>query len=330
MPLPIPAQRVIRPNAAGLERKAMRQNIAISEKQGALLDMKIAGADDAAKAAAAKAQRLADKNTREKTKAAQDADLYATKLIAEASFAAVLANNDGASNEDSTMAFYTSLVSSGYPKEGVEDLIAQYDRDGNGIFDEKELKALKTFAISKGQEFGGGDPTTKMKNAAAAGLKPGTSAYNDYILGTGDDGKPLAIEVKLALAKEVMNKTGEYEGISDADQEAYMKGLGMQAGPKGSVTLSWDNAEDMANSIIDKTDIGENWIGNNDDDFITNLTFALLRLAKDGRYAGAELNERALVDALGGNYDDLVELSEETGKTMAELLQILAQEAKAK
>jgi hypothetical protein len=199
--------------------------------------------------------------------------------------------------------------------------------DGDGLT-AVELSQIEAEGLATRDQFQSGasgiKPTGKMIEGMSMGLKPGTQEWNDWIKGTGKDGKPLAIETKLQLARDVYNREGQFADISDEEREGYMKVLGMQAGPKGSVTLDWDTADDMAESIIDKTEIGENWIANNDDDFQMALTFSLVRLAKDGRFAGKELEQRALVDALGGDWDELAA----TDIDMDELIKALAQAAK--
>ncbi len=202
----------------------------------------------------------------------------------------------------------------------------------NGVTTE-EYQAARIAAEHEAKYYGlleAVKPTSKMIEGASMGLAPGTPEWEEWIRGTGEGNKPLAIEVKLQLAKDVMNKSGQYEGISDEEQAAYMAALGMQSGPKGSVTLSWDQAHDIANDIVNRTDIGENFFGWDDEAFNDKLTFSLQRLAKDGRYGGNELYERAIVEALGGDYEDMLAAVQETDEdgepiaTMAELIDALA------
>ncbi len=180
-----------------------------------------------------------------------------------------------------------------------------------------------------GERPSGYAPTQRMVEGLSMGLEPGSEAWATWL--TDDKEKSLAIERKMDIAKSVLNRTGEYEGISDQEQSVYLQSLGLQLAPKGSITMDMKTAEDLANNIMDKTGIGENWLGNNNDDLASTLAFSLMRLARDGRFGGKELEQRALLDAMGYSWDEAVEAvqaKQASGEdwTMDDVIRALADE----
>ena len=148
---------------------------------------------------------------------------------------------------------------------------------------------------------------------------------------TGDNGKPLAAEVKTGMVFELLTK-GTFKGnpVDDATRDALLDSLDVQRGAKGSITISLENAQDYADDIVNRTEIGENRFGWDNEGFNDRLAMSLMRLAKDGRYGGAELEQRALIDALGADYDELLEQTEiedadGNKPTMDELVEALAE-----
>jgi hypothetical protein len=95
--------------------------------------------------------------------------------------------------------------------------------------------------------------------------------------------------------------------------------LDAEVGAKGSVTIKPDDAEEMAESIMDRTGIKESDFWEiNEEEFEERLTYSLIRLFKDGRFGGKELEERALADAIGVNWSDVLALLEEKNARQAE------------
>jgi hypothetical protein len=189
-------------------------------------------------------------------------------------------------------------------------------------FQPEEMKELYAFALATNKQFSSGSvsPTGKMVEGLSMGLRPGTPEWEEWIKGSGKDGKPLAAEVKADMVYELLNNnTFKGERVDEETKRALLESLDVEVGAKGSVTIKPDDAEEMAESIMDRTGIKESDFWQiNEEEFEERLTYSLIRLFKDGRFGGKELEERALADAIGVNWPDVLALLEEKNERQPE------------
>jgi hypothetical protein len=177
--------------------------------------------------------------------------------------------------------------------------------------------------------------TGKMAEGLSMDLVPGTPEWEEWIRG-GD--KELAAETKAEMVYELLNEnTFRGKPVDEETKRAILDSLNVEIGAKGSITLKWDDAEDMAESIMDRTGIQESGfftLKRNNEEFENRLAASLMRLFKDGRFGGKELEERALADAIGADWDEVLQAQEEKNATLPEdeqftvmdILKILAKE----
>ena len=200
---------------------------------------------------------------------------------------------------------------------------AKLEKMAEDGFQAEELKELYSFSLAVNKQFGedGLKPTGKMIEAVSMGYEPGSPEYAAYLKGTGKDGKPLAAEVKAQMVVDALNGTFKGEPIDAETQAAILDSLDVQRGPKGSITIKWDDAADYAESIIDRTGIRESsWftLQRNPQEFEDRLTWSLMRLAKDGGFGGKELEERALADSIGVEWNELLDAQAEKNAKLPE------------
>ena len=147
MPLPIP-QQFDKSFVDGLYKgKAMRQQLSTAKKEEELLDLQID----------------AFKNPKPDPKEQRAAMDFVSDAIAEAGAAAVIMSREGATPEEITATF-DSTLSRTIPQEAFAEIKKGYDKNGDGIIGPRELAELEAFSIARGQELQEAEErTTNMK-----------------------------------------------------------------------------------------------------------------------------------------------------------------------
>ncbi len=206
------------------------------------------------------------------------------------------------------------------PTEAMQAIYSAHDseQDLSGVVYERQAALALRSTLKKDSDL---KPTGKMIEAVSMGYEPGSPEYAAYLKGTGKDGKPLAAEVKAQMVVDALNGTFKGQPIDAEAQSAILDSLDVQRGPKGSITIKWDDAADYAESIIDRTGISESsWftLQRNPQEFEDRLTWSLMRLAKDGGFGGKELEERALADSIGVEWNELLDAQAEKNANLPE------------
>lgn len=113
------------------------------------------------------------------------------------------------------------------------------------------------------------------------------------------EGKPTAFQVKMQEMLDLQKGEGRFKDLSEDELAAMQSSQGLVRGAKGGITMDADEAEDLANAIMDETGIGEDGFWEtNDDETASRMAFEIMRLAKDGRFDAAEIRLRAMAAGL--------------------------------
>ena len=214
--------------------------------------------------------------------------------------------------------------------ESPEKFTTNYAEDGTPI-SQTSSKDNRTVSHPESKTSKDEAMTADMKNDKhyAAILAMGDKASPEmtkkaktYFDGEGRD--EFAFEAKLRMVQEVQQKKGEFANISDTHRQQLLEGLGVQTAQGGAVTLKLEDAETIADSIIDSTGIGEGSFGGNDSDFKMDLALTVMLTAKNGNYIGKELQQRSLAATIGQDWNELQQLKKSMPKWTTEELLTLA------
>jgi hypothetical protein len=334
-------QVLISPVTSYYQGKAIRLAQRNSELSNQALEQEIEMADDKL---ALEERRVAteEKNVElREQEYAQKASEYADKVgkdkaLEEAN--TIIGITEGAKASDDPLAYANERMPefiATLPEGEGRAKLEQMAQDG---FQAEEMKELYAFSMAVNKKFNSGadaPATGKMAEGLSMGLEPGTPEWEEWIRG-GD--KELAAETKAEMVYELLNEnTFRGKPVDEETKRAILDSLNVEIGAKGSITLKWDDAEDMAESIMDRTGIQESGfftLKRNNEEFENRLAASLMRLFKDGRFGGKELEERALADAIGADWDEVLQAQEEKNATLPEdeqftvmdILKILAKE----
>jgi len=238
-----PPQALFSPVSNFYQGKAIRQGLTAGEQDAELRDLQIEAtqqeidsAPDKQDAANREEQRKIDAAKRAAQKLQMEIGQDNTRILGEGAAAYTMAVEEGASPEESSQVFWSSLTNSGLSDEAVSQYKATYDKDGDGIINAEEAPDIRRFAMAVGgMEDDKVSPTTHQKNI-------------DSLVSAGAITRDQGNE----MLKNIEVKAGTVTGTTEFDpkdpRSASQKGAAYQANLE-SYNTSSDVQEMISNAL---------------------------------------------------------------------------------